>query len=206
MTSDRTVVGTPCDRQRGYRVGRLRLVGEVPVEVTRTRRRISGARLKQVARRLLDAAPLCSLATVAPGGRAYVNTMYFARSGGWDIVWLSAPTSQHSRNVRERGTAAIAVFDSHQRWGGRDRGIQVFGRARELRGRAARDALMAYGRRFEPDERILGRYAAYRLRPTRLKLFDERAFGSGTFVTARVGRGGTLQWESTETYREVARP
>src|SRR2546430_943088 len=112
--------------------------------------------MTQVARQLLDAAPLCALATVTPSGRAHVNTMYFARSDGWELVWISAPTSQHSRNVRDRGTAAIAVFDSRQRWGGRDRGIQVFGRARELSGRAARDALAAYGRRFEPDERILG--------------------------------------------------
>jgi uncharacterized protein YhbP (UPF0306 family) len=175
----------------------------MPVKVTRTHRRISAPRMTQVARRLLDAAPLCALATVAPGGRAHVNTMYFVRSGDWDLVWISAPTSQHSRNVRERGTAAIAVFDSHQHWGGRDRGIQVFGRASELGGRAARDALAAYGRSFEPDEGILGRYAAYRLRPSLLKLFDERAFGSGTFVSARVGRGGTLRWERTEVYRDA---
>jgi uncharacterized protein YhbP (UPF0306 family) len=158
--------------------------------------------MTRVARRLLDAAPLCALATVAPGGRAHVNTMYFARTGAWDLVWLSAPTSQHSRNIQRSGTAAIAVYDSGQRWGGQDRGIQVFGRARALRGREARDAFRAYGRRFESDEEILGRFVAYRLRPSRLKLFDERAFGSGTFVTARVVRDGKLAWERTETYRD----
>jgi uncharacterized protein YhbP (UPF0306 family) len=174
----------------------------MPVRVVRTRDRISAARMKQVARRLLDAAPLCALATVSPKGRAHINTMYFARTGAWDLVWLSAATSQHSRNIRLNGTAAIAVYDSDQRWGGQDRGIQVFGRARELRGREARDALAAYGRRFDTDEGILGRFLAFRLRPSRLKLFDERAFGGGTFVTARVGRGGILTWKRTETYRD----
>jgi uncharacterized protein YhbP (UPF0306 family) len=159
--------------------------------------------MTQVARRLLDAAPLCALATVTPSGRAHVNTMYFARTGVWDLVWLSTATSQHSRNMSSNRSAAIAVYESDQRWGGKDRGIQVFGRARALRGRAARDAVAAYARRFENDQEILGRFAVYRLRPSRLKLFDERTFGGGTFVTARVQRDGRLAWERTETYRDA---
>jgi hypothetical protein len=34
-----------------------------------------------------------------------------------------------------------------------------------------------------------------------MKLFDEREFGSGVFVTVRVSRGGTLAWERSEAYR-----
>jgi uncharacterized protein YhbP (UPF0306 family) len=172
--------------------------------VVSTRRRIGSARLARLARKLLDAAPLCALATVSPGGRAYINTMYFARADPWDLVWISSPDSQHSRNVRERRSASIAVFDSHQRWGGEDRGIQVFGRARELRGTAAHMALRAYAARFRhrDADQILGRYVVYRLRATRLKIFDERELSRGTFVTTRVGRDGTLQWERTDEYRD----
>jgi len=175
----------------------------VKVTVGRGRQRVSATRLSRAARRLLDAAPLCALATVTPSGRAHINTMYFARAGAWDLVWLSAAMSRHSRNIRSNGTAAIAVYDSDQQWGGKDRGIQAFGKARALHGREAREAVAVYGRRFENDEHILGRFVAYRFRPTRLKLFDERMFGGGTFVTARVGRDGMLAWERTETYREV---
>ena len=90
------------------------------------------------------------------------------------------------------------MFDSSQRWGGKDRGIQLFGRAVETRGRAARDAELLYARRFRDYE--VGEYPAYRFyrfRPQRLKLFDERSFGGGVFVTARVTRRG-LAWERTE--------
>ena len=170
--------------------------------VVKRRRHISGKRLARVAKRLLDAAPLCALATVSAGGQAYINTMYFARGDPWDIIWISAPDSQHSRNLRTSATAAIAVFDSHQRWGGADRGVQVFGRARQLSGTLARAAFKAYGDRFEDDEAILRRFVAYRLRPTRLKLFDEREFGGGTFVSARVGRDGSLSWDRTEQYQD----
>jgi len=180
----------------------VQTVLDMPVTVARTGKRISSERLARVARRLLDAAALCALATVDPRGRAYVSTMYFARAGAWDLVWISAAMSRHSRNIRANGTAAIAVYDSRQRWGGKDRGIQVFGRARELRGRAARDAKTAYGRRFAADERILDRFVAYDLRPTGLKLFDESEWSGGTFVSARVRRDGALVWERTETYRD----
>jgi uncharacterized protein YhbP (UPF0306 family) len=168
--------------------------------VVRTDRSFDNEHLQRVARSLLDAAPLCALSTVAAGGHAYINTMYFARTYPWNLVWISAPDSRHSRNIRERSTAAIAVYDSSQRWGGRDRGIQVFGRASELHGRPAQQAMNAYAERFARDERILGRYLAYQLRPTNLKLFEEAEFGAGTFVSARVRRDGTLEWQHTEEY------
>lgn len=176
----------------------------MPVRVESTGQRVSSERLARVADRLLEGSTLCALATVGAAGNAYVNTMYFARGEGWDLVWLSAPSSRHSSNIRQRATAAIAVYDSSQRWGHSDRGIQVFGRARKARGRVADAAVAAYVRRFKADHDTLRRFATYVLRPTRLKLCDEREFGDGTFVTARVARDGTVTWERTETYRDSA--
>jgi len=170
--------------------------------VLRTERRFGSEHLQRVARSLLDAAPTCALSTTAAGGRAYINTMYFAHTSPWNLVWISAPDSRHSRNIRERDAAAIAVYDSNQRWGGQDRGVQIFGRASELRGRPAQEALNAYAERFARDERVLSRYVAYRLRPSSLKLFDEAEFGAGTFVSVRVRRDGTLDWQHTEEYRD----
>ena len=85
-------------------------------------------------RRLLDESKLCAIATVSPGARAHVNTAYFAWSPTFDLVWLSAPEARHSRNIRADPSAAVAVYRSTQTWGGSDHGIQLFGRARELRG------------------------------------------------------------------------
>src|SRR6184192_4966020 len=91
----------------------------------------SASRLAAMTRRLLDQSKLCAIATVSPGPRAHVNTAYFAWGPSYEIVWLSAPEARHSRNVRTAGAAAIAVFRSTQTWGESDRGIQLFGRARE---------------------------------------------------------------------------
>ena len=162
---------------------------------------IPQGRLRTLARRLLNVSTLCAISTVSADGRAHINTAYFAWSASFDIVWLSAPEAHHSRNLRRRPSVAVAVYDSAQKWGGSDRGIQIIGSARELTGRSAREAERIYGRRFRSYARDeLSAYRFYRLRPARLKLFHERELGSATFVTARITRGGILKWERTESY------
>lgn len=171
------------------------------VPITKSSERFSSQRLTRIARTLLEAAPLCAIATVSPNGRAYANTAYFAWSPRFEIIWLSAPEAHHSRNLARHRSVAIAIFDTHQRWGGRDRGIQLFGTASEARGAARRDAERLYARRFtqyEPGS--LDAYRFYRFRPRTMKLFHEQLIGGGTFVTAQVDGTGRPRWTRTETY------
>jgi uncharacterized protein YhbP (UPF0306 family) len=171
----------------------------MPIE--RSRRPLAVARIRAEARRLLDGSTLCAIATVSPGNRAHVNTAYFAWSREFDLVWLSEPAARHSRNLRANSTAAIAVYDSSQSWEKPDRGIQLFGSAREVAAPAARPAERVYARRFpESAQADLSPYRFYRFRPSRMKLFDEAALGAGVFVTATVRSGGRIAWERTEIY------
>jgi uncharacterized protein YhbP (UPF0306 family) len=172
----------------------------MPVE--RSARPVAAERIAATARQLLRGSTLCALATVSRGGRAYVNTAYFAWTDRFDLVWLSDPSATHSRHLRANPSAAIAVHDSNQVWGGSDRGIQLFGPARELDDRLAREAERVYRRRFaayHPEE-VAG-YLFYGLRTRRMKLFDERTFGAGVFVTATVRGGGDVVWARTDIYR-----
>ena len=168
--------------------------------VRRTTKGPSQSRLVAMTRRLLNQSTLCAIATVAPGSRAYVNTAYFAWSATFDIVWLSAPEAHHSRNIRANPSTAVAVYDSTQTWGGSDHGIQLFGTAQELRGRGATAAERLYAARFRAYDADLDAYRFYRLRPRRIKLFDEHALGAATWVVVAVGKGGRLRWVTTETY------
>jgi uncharacterized protein YhbP (UPF0306 family) len=167
--------------------------------IERSKRPLAAARIMEASQRLLDASTLCAIATVSPGNRAYVNTAYFAWTPALEVVWLSDPAARHSRNLQASSTAAIAVYDSSQSWGEPDRGLQLFGSAREVGASARRDAERDYARRFpqyaEADPNGL---RFYRFRPSRLKVFDERALGAGVFVTATVGRRGQVAWERTE--------
>lgn len=169
--------------------------------IRRSRRRIGEARLRSLLASLLDASQLCAIATVARV-RAHVNTAYFAWSDDFRLVWLSEPAATHSRNLRRNGSAAVAVFDSRQVWGEPDRGLQLFGTARELDGRAADRGRELYARRFRDYAAAeFEAYRCYELRPRRAKLFDERELGAGVFVSARIRGDGTLTWEKTEVYR-----
>jgi uncharacterized protein YhbP (UPF0306 family) len=170
--------------------------------IERSNRRVAASRIAASAQSLLDASSLCAIATVGSGGSAHVNAAYFAWSRDFEIVWLSDPRADHSRNLRANGSTAIAVYDSAQTWGDPDRGIQLFGSAGEAEDEGAARARMLYARRFPRFVATdLAAYRFYVFRAQRLKLFDEQAIGAGTFVTARVGRDGRLEWERTEIYR-----
>src|SRR5256886_9944963 len=167
-----------------------------------SKRPLAASRMTDVARRLLDASTLCAIATVAADGSAYINTAYFAWSPTLELIWLSEPRAKHSRNVREGSTVSIAVYDSTQSWGKPDRGIQLFGSAREPDGAAAGEAETVYANRFpEYRQAELGAYRFYVFRPSLLKLFDEGELGAARFVIARVDDTGGLSWEKTELYR-----
>lgn len=148
----------------------------------------------------MNASTLCAIATVWPGGRAHINHLYFAWNDGFEVVWISDPQSRHSRNLLANPSAAVTIYDSNQTWGLPDRGIQLFGTAATVNGRAAGDAERAYSARFPShDPSAADSYPYYRFRPRELKLFYERVLGGGTLVTARVTKKG-LAWARTEVF------
>ncbi len=166
------------------------------VTVERRSRRYSSAKLEQVARRLMSASPLCSLATVTPAGRAHINHMYFAWTERFEVFWISDPDSAHSRNLTRNPSAAVTIYASNQVWGRPDRGIQLFGAAR-----LARDGegLRAYAKRFRDFDANANDLPRYRFQAREVKLFDERSIAGGTLVTARVTPNG-LVWLRTEVW------
>jgi uncharacterized protein YhbP (UPF0306 family) len=160
----------------------------------------------RIAHRLLDTSTLCAISTVSDGGRAHVNTAYFAWNRRFQLVWLSDPGSTHARYLRANRSTAVAVYDSTQSWGGPDRGLQLFGDTLETGGRAAADAAELYAARFPAStDEDLGGYRFYMFRARRIKLFDEQALGSGVFVTADVATDGSVTWRRTERVRGGAR-
>ncbi len=116
--------------------------------VERRSKRWPAARLVTVTRRLMNASPLCAIATVSPRGGVYISHVYFAWTDSFDVCWISDPDSRHSRNLATKSSAAVTIYDSRQIWGRPDRGIHLFGAAAEVVGRSAREAGQAYVGRF----------------------------------------------------------
>ena len=153
-------------------------------------------------RRTLGETNLCSIASVTSTGRAHVNTAYFAHAADLSLYFLSYPRAEHCGNLARNPSAALAVFRSDQTWGGHDRGVQLFGEVRRLRGRAKAVAEKVYSARFPLYQRWLnattpeGRRAArqlrsygfYQFRASRIKVFDDEKFGEAPFVSAMVSQ------------------
>ena len=147
----------------------------------------------------MNASSLCSLATVSAGGRAHINHMYFAWSERFEVFWISDPDSIHSGNLSRSRSAAVTIYDSHQTWGRPDRGIQLFGAARTVKGIAAKEAERVYSRRFRDFDAEGNDLPFYRFTPRQLKLFDERSLDGGTLVTVKVTHD-RLAWLRTEVW------
>ena len=145
--------------------------------------------------RILRRNVLASFATVSPDGRAHINTAYYAWAEDWSLVFFSYPDSRHARNLEVNSSMAVTVFDSHQRWGKPDQGIQLFGRCRRPGRTSAILAERVYTARFPGFERWRTRLGKeegsfalvpFRFRPTRAKILDEPKLGGGRFVEVRI--------------------
>jgi uncharacterized protein YhbP (UPF0306 family) len=161
-------------------------------------KRLTGRQVRQSILRILEANVLCSIATVTARRLAHINTAYFCFSDDLALYFLSHLGSLHCRNLSGNRSMGVAIFSTSQRWGGPDRGVQLFGTCARARRPRAIEAENLYGERFAAYARWkanLGRddaarrYRFYRFLPTRLKVLDERAFGAAVFVSADVRRG-----------------
>lgn len=145
---------------------------------------------------LLQENVLCSIATVTKHNKAHINDAYFCYSMELRLYFLSDPSSLHCRNILVNPSMAMTIFNSSQKWGGSDRGIQLFGTCSEAKGHQATQAEQLYGERFRAYEKWRAneskdqpfRYRFYRFVPRKIKVLDEGKFGGGVFVIAAVRR------------------
>ena len=119
----------------------------------------------------------------------------FYANDGFDLYFLSSPSSRHARSFGATGRAAATVQDDTSEWR-KIRGIQLEGAVRELEDAEGEAARRIYGKKFPvadaPDEpairEALQRVAWYRLRPDRVFYLDN-SLGFGHREEIRL-RGG----------------
>ncbi len=149
--------------------------------------------------RILRGNILCSMSTVTREKRAHINHAYFCYSKDLELYFLSDPSSLHCRNLLTNPSMAMTIFNSSQKWGGPDRGMQLFGTCSEAKGSRMAKAGHLYGKRFlaygkwrtrqEKNNQLRRfRYRFYRFVPKQVKILDEREFGAGVFLIAAIKR------------------
>lgn len=159
---------------------------------------LSTVALRPVVQRILEENSLCTVGTVNPDGTPHVSTAFYCVDGEWRLYFASDEQTQHSKNVEERASTAVAIFDSHQKWEDWKTGLQLFGRCAVARGGQAvkgeelyRKRFPAYAEWLATMERAggLGRPATlYVFVPESVKLLDEAELGEETFVAMTLSR------------------
>jgi len=156
---------------------------------------ITDRRVQRSVHHLLAENVLCSMATITAQGRAYINTAYFSYTPDLKVYFFSHPNALHCQNIVSNPSMALAIFSSNQTWGSPDRGLQLLGMCKQVAGREASKADKLYSKRFTEyatwkanlASNTLGLdYQFYRFVTAELKVFDEKEFGAGIFVMARV--------------------
>jgi len=168
---------------------KLSRIATVLPDGSAARVRVTAAEVVRCVYRTLEETVLCAIATVAPGARAHVSTAYFCYSPALELFFWSHPRSRHGRNLGATPSTAIAVYSTAQRWGGPDRGVQLFGTCAPVRAATARAAERRYARRFPGyAEHPVPEYRFYRFVTTSLQLLDEAELGDGVLVRAELRR------------------
>jgi uncharacterized protein YhbP (UPF0306 family) len=154
-------------------------------------------RVKKSLELLLGENNLCSLATVTPSGSPHINVCFYGPTGDGQLILFTEPATRHGENLAQNPSAAVTVFDSHQKWGGDVYGVQGFGFAEILSGDVAETALSAYSAHHpamkdwatsvdEIEEKFDSRLYAVALRE--FTLLDYATFGVESYVHGSLER------------------
>lgn len=73
------------------------------------------ADLDEMARRVIDGNLYLVLGTLDPDGQPRLSPVFYTAARYRDFYWVSVPDAHHSRNVAERPTVRLVVFDSSLR-------------------------------------------------------------------------------------------
>ena len=65
-----------------------------------------------IARGIVDGNLYLVLGTADEAGQPWVTPVYYASADYRDFYWVSAPDTQHSRNLAVRPQLSIVIFDS----------------------------------------------------------------------------------------------
>jgi nitroimidazol reductase NimA-like FMN-containing flavoprotein (pyridoxamine 5'-phosphate oxidase superfamily) len=100
---------------------------------------------RAIARRILDTNRYMVLATAGGEGRPWASPVYYAPEGYGELFWVSRPGATHSRNIAERPSIAIVVFDS-QAAIGTGQGVYMSATAEQVTGEELERGIEVFSR------------------------------------------------------------
>jgi len=132
------------------------------------------------------------------GNKAYINTAFFTYSSDLHLYFLSRLYDEHSKNIEQNHSTAVAIWSIPEVWGTDLRGVQLFGTSELVPFSKLIEPLRIYNQRFplfsntvkHPEDFNKGvtESRIYVLKVDSLKLLDEPRFGRRNYLTLEVKR------------------
>jgi nitroimidazol reductase NimA-like FMN-containing flavoprotein (pyridoxamine 5'-phosphate oxidase superfamily) len=99
----------------------------------------------RVLRSVIDANRFMTLATADERGTPWASPVWFARRDERCFLWVSRPTTRHSRNIAARPDVAIVIYDSRTTPDERQ-AVYIEATATELEGEELDEGISAFSR------------------------------------------------------------
>ncbi len=141
---------------------------------------------------ILDATPLCTIATADTNGVPSASTAFYALDRDELVLHvLTGPETVHGRNILDNGRAALTVYSTSQVWTEGKRGVQVTAAAGLTAPDHVEDALQRYLQSYpglgqwvkradEIESNLENRFFSFVVE--HCKIFDEPSFGTEVWI------------------------
>lgn len=143
---------------------------------------------------ILGQSNMCSYATITEtpsGPMSHICTAFYCLTDDFTFYILTAPSTQHGKNLEKNTSVAMAICDSHQVWDNPKQGLQLFGTMQQAPIVKVPEAFTTYVKEYpgllryltSPSEivdKLESRF--YLVKILRVKIFDEPTFGSEVWI------------------------
>ena len=94
------------------------------------------------------------IGTSTKNGKPWTAPVLFVHDTSFNIYFLSAVDALHSENILENANVSISIFDSHQKIGSYEGGVQAEGKAKPVEKNDIERVIRLYCKKVFPDSDI----------------------------------------------------
>ena len=106
------------------------------------------------ARAIIEKSDYMVIGTSTKSGKPWTAPVLFVHDTSFNTYFLSAVDALHSENILENSNVSISIFDSHQKIGSYEGGVQAEGKAKPVEKNDIERVIKLYCKKVFPDSDV----------------------------------------------------
>ena len=150
-------------------------------------------------KQILSSNTLFSMSSINKDNTPWINTAFYSFDENLNLYFLSDPNTIHTKNISDKKTVAVNIFDSHQKPEDEKKGLQLIGECHKINDeKEIFSAIKNYGKKYLSFGNLIKavndiaknkmKARFYKIEINYISIFDEEFFGEETWVEVRVGQ------------------